>query len=175
MPESSGDPLVAVGVISRPHGVRGALRIHPYNDESELWSRKLAAVWLRAPDAEDERRMAVTSCRRAAKYAIVELEGVAGREGADALRGHEVSVPRSALPDIDEDEFYFADIAGLPVLRAGEAVGEVVRVLQYPSIDCLEVRSPDGVREVPVLEPWLEGIDEAGVHVGPWDDLPVRT
>ena len=174
MPESAGDALVAVGVISRPHGVRGALRIHPYNAESEVFDAPLDALFLRAPEAEDLRRVALASCRRAAKYAIVELEGVVGREAAETLRGHEVSVPRHMLPEIPEDEFYFADLVGLPVERGGEVVGEVRRVLQYPSVDCLEVHSPDGIREVPVLEPWVDRLTDEAVLVGPWDDLPVR-
>lgn len=174
MPEGSGDALVPVGVISRPHGVRGALRVHPYNAESEVFGKRLEALWLQAPGDAEARRVELSSCRRAAKYAIVELAGVSGREAADALRGHEVSVPRSLLPDLDDDEFYFADLAGRPVLRAGESVGEVLRVLRYPSVDCLEVRSPDGVREVPLLEPWVAELSEDAVVVGPWDDLPVR-
>ncbi len=174
MEERSGDALVPVGVISRPHGVRGALRVHPYNAESQVFRSPLEALWLRAPDAAEARRVALVSCRRAAKYAIVELEGVAGREGADALRGHEVSVPRASLPELEEHEYYFADLAGVPVRRGDETVGEVLRVLRYPSVDCLEVRSPDGVREVPVLEPWVERFTDDAVHVGEWDDLPVR-
>ena len=86
------------------------------------------------------------------------------------------SARRNTLPPLAEDEFYLLDLEGLALERDGERVGEVARVLEYPASVCLEVRFPDGVREIPILEPWVQGIDvEAGViELGPWDDLPVR-
>jgi ribosomal 30S subunit maturation factor RimM len=59
---------------------------------------------------------------------------------------------------------------------AGAVLGEVVDVLSYPSIDCLLVRSADGDREVPMVEPWLVDVDlESGrVTVAQVEDIPVQ-
>lgn len=177
-PPAEGE-LVPVGVVSKPHGVKGEVRLHPFNADSPLWGKKqkkrLAEAFLAAP-GEGPRPCVVTSARKGPKYVILTLEGVVGREAADALRGHELHIPREALPPLAEDEFYLLDLEGLALERDGERVGEVARVLEYPASICLEVRFPDGVREIPILEPWVQGIDvEAGViELGPWDDLPVR-
>ncbi|MCA9616549.1 MAG: 16S rRNA processing protein RimM [Sandaracinus sp.] len=167
------DELVTVGVLTKPHGIRGELRLHAFNLDSPLWD-DVDRLVLREPSGL--REVEVVSCRVVpSKHVVVRLAGVGTVEAADALRNVEVAVPRDALPALDEDEFYFVDLIGLPVLRDGAEVGRIENVLEYPSVDCLEIRCEDGVRELPILEPWVVSIDpDDGVVVGPWDDIPVR-
>ena len=126
-------------------------------------------------DGTEPRRL--EHARAMGEDAIVLLEGVRTREQANALRGFELCVERSALPPVEEGEHYHVDLVGLRVRREdGAPVGEVVEVIAYPSVDCLRVRASDGKGdlEVPMLDQWLVSIDaEAGeVVVGDTDDLP---
>ena len=159
---------VPIGAVIKPHGLAGEVRVHPFNADSPIWAA-LETVFL------DGKTVEVKRCKRAAKHFIVRFAGVDGRNDAEALRGRELSVSRSALPQLDDDEFYLADLVGLQIRAGDETLGEVEAVLEYPSCVCLKVRSDDGVRELPILEPWFERLDlEAGViFVGAWDDLPV--
>jgi 16S rRNA processing protein RimM len=60
------------------------------------------------------------------------------------------------LPLPEEGEYYVADLIGLRAqLEDGTAVGEVIDVVTYPTIDCLLVRSDEGDREIPMIDPWL--------------------
>ena len=62
------------------------------------------------------------------------------RNAAEALRGTELTVPRSALPPLAEDEYYHADLIGLPVETPdGTAVGRVVLVENFGAGDVLEI------------------------------------
>jgi len=171
---SSPEPLIALGVVTRPHGVRGELRVHPYNPDSELLL-SLERVWLQRGD--ERRPVKITAARRHQDVFLLTLVGVGDRESADALRGFEVAVPRDVLPEPAEDEFYHADLIGLAAVGTdGSALGTVSTVIQYPSVDCLELRDDDGVREVPLLETYVPEIDlEAGrVVVAHWDDFELR-
>lgn len=167
------DELLTVGVLTKPHGIRGELRLHPFNRESSLWDR-VEHVVLLLPSGPVERE--VLALRMAPKHVVVSLADVEGRVAAEALRGVEVAVRRADLPPLEEGEFYFVDLVGLPLVRDGVEVGRVEGVIEYPSVDCLEVRAEDGVREVPILEPWVVAVEaDAGrIVVGPWDDIPVR-
>lgn len=165
---------VALGAVSRPHGVRGELRVHVFNADSDLLST-LKRVHLR--DASGQvTTFGVRSARRAPKTWLVALDAVTTPEAAEALRDHEVCVARIEMPAPDEDEFYLRDAVGLPVMRGGEKIGDVLEVMLYPSMECFRCRFADGIREVPVMRPWVEGVDvEAGeVRVGDLDDLPVE-
>ncbi len=163
---------IALGAVSKPHGLGGEVRVHPYNVDSPMW-KQLSEVLL--AKGENSRLLKVRSSRKAPKHFVVRFEGVDDRDAAEALRGFELWVPRDSLPALQDDEFYFADVEELPVMREGAQVGVVVRVLEYPASMCLEIRSDDGVREVPMRLPWIIRIDleEQKVEVGPWDDVPI--
>lgn len=169
-----GGEWVSLGAISRPHGVRGELRVHLFNPDSELLTT-LARVHLRDGQGRVT-AFGVRSARRAPKTWLLALDGIITPEAAEALRDHEVCVDRSEMPAPDDDEFYLRDAVGLPVVQHGAKVGEVLEVMLYPSMECFRCRFADGIREVPVMRPWVEGVDiEAGeVRVGDLGDLPLE-
>lgn len=168
------EELIALGVIARPHGVQGAVRVHPFNPSSSLLLEQTEVVLKH--EGGDERRVAVRNTRPGPKAILMELDGVEGREAAEALRGVAVCVPRSALPPADEDEFYFVDLVGLAV-REGEAIiGTVTEVVEYPSADCLRVELDAGHVEIPMMPQWIVEVDlEAGeITVHDISDLPAE-
>ncbi len=166
---------VVLGVVTRPHGVRGELRVHLHNPDSELLFER-ERVLVRTGDGE--REVGIDAIRRGPKGAVLLwLEGVRGREAAEALRGAELCIPRSELPAPGEDEWYHVDLVGLEVRdREGRPRGEVVAVVPYPTVDALRVRGDDGEREVPMVEQWLVSVDVAGgaVVVDGLEELPLE-
>lgn len=152
--------LVALGAIVKPHGVLGELRVHRFNPASDALLG-FAQVWLRK--GEEVRPCDVTSSRPHGELVLMTLDGVSGREGAAALRGWEVCVPRAELPPPDEDEIYHVDLVGLVAQSpAGEVLGSVSEVIRYPGSDCLVLTSSEGRREVPLLTPYVVEVDIAG-------------
>jgi 16S rRNA processing protein RimM len=93
---------------------------------------------------------------RPGKQPVVRFAEIGDRGAAEALRGQLVSVPRSALPPLEEGEYYHADLIGLPCRsEAGEPLGSVVAVENFGAGDLLEVERPDGRR---VLLPFRDGV-----------------
>lgn len=167
------DPLVALGVVARPHGLRGELRVHPFNKDSDLILHQKHIV-LCKDGAESPRE--VLHARRANKVVLMLLSGCDNCDAANELRGHEVRVPRSAFPEPDPNEFYLVDLEGLRVVDTeGEVVGTVSQVMEYPSIECIRIDCSDGFREVPLLSPWLVEVclDDGEIVVGDLSDIPV--
>ncbi|RZJ94562.1 MAG: 16S rRNA processing protein RimM, partial [Novosphingobium sp.] len=88
------------------------------------------------------------------------------REDAEALNGIELFVDRDNLPDeeLDDDEFYYADLEGLEAVdKDGKSFGTVSAVFDFGAGDLLELKGP-GRRpslipftEAAVLEIDLEG------------------
>lgn len=163
---ASEDDVVVLGAITRPHGVRGEVRVHRFNPDSEL-ILELERVLLVREDAAggrvlDERK--VLSSKRSGDADVLRLEGLARVEDAEALRGVEVAARRAWLPPPDEDELYHVDLIGMRVVEAGAEIGEVDDVLAYPSVDCLRVTTARGVIEIPIIEPYVIDVDlERGV------------
>jgi 16S rRNA processing protein RimM len=86
--------------------------------------------------------------------AIARFAEIADRNAAEALRGALVTVPRSALPPLDEGEYYHADLIGLPCESAdGEPLGIVVAVENFGAGDILEIEKADGKRAMVPFRP----------------------
>jgi len=85
---------------------------------------------------------------------------VTDRNAAEALRGTELSVPRSELPPLAEGEYYHADLVGQDAVSStGEALGRIVEVVDYGAGDLIEIERPDGRR---FLVPVGAGVDDLG-------------
>jgi 16S rRNA processing protein RimM len=165
---------IELGVVARPHGVGGELRIHVFNPESTLLE-ELGEVFLMGEDAEPA-LVEIASTRRGPKCLWMRLAGVRSREDAEALKGYVLCVPRSALPELEEGEFYHADLIGLEAFEGSEPIGKVVEVLDYPSVECLKIEREGGFLEVPMLPQWLERVDVEGgkVHLKQLDEIPLQ-
>jgi 16S rRNA processing protein RimM len=168
----ASDSLVALGVVVRPHGVHGDLRVKLHNPDSDLLFR-VGKLVLRSEQGAREAR--VTSARPHQKgLALVHLEGCNSRDQAESLRSAEVCLPRGDLPDLPVDQYYLVDLAGLRAVgRDGTDIGEVERVVVYPASSALRIRSGRSACEVPLLEPYLVRVElEAGrVVVDHLEDL----
>ncbi|HLT01373.1 MAG TPA: ribosome maturation factor RimM [Geminicoccaceae bacterium] len=79
--------------------------------------------------------------------AIARFAEIADRTAAEKLRGTALTVPRSALPPLEEGEYYHVDLIGLAAVSdAGETLGTVVAVENFGAGDVLEIERPDGRR-----------------------------
>jgi 16S rRNA processing protein RimM len=175
---SSDATLVVVGVVARSHGLRGEVRLQPLNPGSTLLaSQRQWTLRAATPATSEPRTVRVVRVRADKGAFLAVLEGIETREAADALRGLEVCVPRSAFPETRADEWYVIDLKGLSARDAsGQRLGEVVDVVQYPTIDCLCVKSADGIREVPMIEPYFLDADVAAgfVTLGTLEGLEIE-
>jgi 16S rRNA processing protein RimM len=164
--------LIALGAVMGAHGVRGELRVKPYNEASDLLPG-LGRVFVRGKDGQS-REHEIESVRLGSKGLIFAFADVTTPEAAKALYGAELCVPRAALPELGPGEFYFVDLPGLwAVLPDGSVVGQVERVQEYPASSVLCVTTERGLIEVPLREPYLVAVDVAAerVTVDHLDDL----
>ena len=96
-------------------------------------------------DEKGERMFELEFKRMAKTQVIARIPGIADRNAAEALRGVQLFVPRSALPAPDPDEFYFEDLTGLAVqTRDGVSLGTVLSVQEFGTGPLLEVGEARG-------------------------------
>lgn len=157
---------IEIGVVARPHGVHGEMRIHLHNRDSRALD-----------DAEyvyiGGIRHTTASVRVVKGAVLLRLEGVADRTQVEALRGKAVELDRDQL-DLSEDEVLLIDLVGCQALLAdGTVYGEIVEVI-FGVQDRLVIRLGDIERELPLVDAFVQDIDiERGqVLVDPPQDLP---
>jgi 16S rRNA processing protein RimM len=94
---------------------------------------------------------------------VARFAEICDRTAAEAMRGTTLSVPRSALPPLDEGEYYHADLLGLAAQSpAGEALGHVVAVDDFGAGDVIEIERADGRRFMVPMRP--EAVPEWDEH-----------
>jgi len=124
------DRPVTLAVVTGAHGVTGEVRLKFFTDDLSPYRSfnggKLTLKTLRGQ--------------------IARFAEVTDRNAAEALRGTELTVPRSALPALGEGEYYHADLFGLPCLVDGAEIGRCVAVDNFGAGDIVEVERPNGKR-----------------------------
>ena len=130
---------VCIGIVTGPHGVRGALRIKSFTDVP-----KDIARYGPVEDEDGRRRFDLSLCGAAKGVLIASVSGVSDRDQAEALRGLRLYLPRAALPQTEPEEYYHADLIGLEaVLGDGTPVGRVRAIYDFGAGDTLELARPD--------------------------------
>jgi len=152
------EPQVTLAAVAGAHGVGGEVRL-------KLFAAGLESLKRHQKVRVGERDLTLKSVR-GGKLAVVRFAEVAGRDAAEALRGQLLTVPRSALPPLEEGEYYHADLIGLPCFgAAGETLGTVVAVENFGAGDILEIERPDGKRVMVPFKPGLADLANAQVVV----------
>lgn len=138
------DRPVTLAVIIGAHGVTGEVRLKLFTEDLQPYPNLNAGG----------RMLTLKSVRPGPNGAVARFAEIADRNAAEALRGSELTVPRSALPPLAEGEYYHADLLGLPCISTtGEALGTVAMIENFGAGDVIEVERPDGKRFMVPMRP----------------------
>ena len=138
---------LTVGVVLKPQGIRGELKVKPYTDTAEDFAA-FRRVFL---DGEEYK---VLSVRTGGGAVFLGLRGVADRNAAELLRGKEVVIPRSEAPEPEEGRYYVADLLGCDIVTEGGKVLGKLKDVRQASIDVYTLF--DGSRDI--LFPVADGV-----------------
>lgn len=153
-----GESIVCVAQVATAHGVRGALKLRCFTEVPES-----VAAYGPLHDERGNRLFAIRIVGHTPGGVIAQAEGIEDRDAAMALRGMRLYVPRSSLPEPEEEEFYHEDLIGLVAESPeGEALGKVSAVFDFGAGDVLEITMADGRKElVPFTREVVPEIDLA--------------
>ena len=144
---------VALAAVAGAHGIKGELRLKLFSAGADSLAHH-ATVFIGG------REVRLESVKAAGKGVIARIEGVGDRSAAEALRGQLVEVDRSALPPLEEGEYYYADLIGLPCAdSSGASVGTVVAVENFGAGDLLEIETEGGKRSLIPFKPGIADLD----------------
>ncbi|WP_062731746.1 ribosome maturation factor RimM [Sphingobium abikonense] len=146
------DKPVTLAVVTGAHGVTGEVRLKLFGDGPD--SLKSYGGFMAAG-----RMLTLKSLRPGPNGAVARFAEIGDRGAAEALRGTELTVPRSALPPLGEGEYYHVDLIDLPCTSStGEALGSIVAVENFGAGDIVEIERANGKRfMVPMHAVTLEG------------------
>ncbi|MCW2969833.1 MAG: rRNA processing protein RimM [Solirubrobacterales bacterium] len=145
---------LSAGRIGRPHGLDGSFyvtgarpRLLTVGASVTVAGRATAIV-----------RRAGTEARP-----IVRVEGIADRVAAEAVRGSELEMDAKQAPALADGEWWAHELEGCAVHDGSEHLGTVIRMLELPSCEALEVRPAQGGEPllVPMVKDAIRRVDPA--------------
>jgi len=153
---------LVVGRVGHAHGVKGELSVEVRTDDPE---RRYAPGSVLATDPPEHGPLTIERTRPHHGRLLVQFEGVADRNAAEALRGVLLVVDAASAGDTDEGEWWDHDLIGLnAVTDDGTPLGRVTDVVHVPGPPLLAIQDDEG-REL--LVPFVaEIVPEVDVENG---------
>ena len=141
--------LVVMAQVKEPYGLKGWIKLYMFGeardglkDFSQWWCNRGSE---RRPDWQS---VVPEQVAEHGGTLVAKWPGVEDRDAAFALKGLQIAVPRSQFAANEQNEFYWADLIGLDVVnQQGEALGQVIGLLDLGPHQVLRVRQAEGERE----------------------------
>jgi len=136
---TTSEKWVCVAAIAGAFGVKGEVNLKSFTDNPEDCVKY-------GPLYDENGAVVLTprTSRNVKNFMAVTAPEIKSREAAQALKSTKLYVRRSALPDPEDDEFYFTDLVGLEVKTSdGKRLGKVIAVHEFGAGDMLEIKPKD--------------------------------
>ncbi|MGB4813023.1 MAG: ribosome maturation factor RimM [Methylophilaceae bacterium] len=133
--------MVVMGRIVAPYGVLGWLKVLP--DTETIDSLFDYETWWLGRD-NDWREIVVETAKIHNDVIVVKLKGIDDRDAALSCKGKQIAVPRDALPEPKDNEYYWSDLIGLRVKNKQDVgFGLITEVFETGANDVLVIKSED--------------------------------
>jgi len=135
---------IVVGRLRKPHGLKGDVSIFPLTDTPEaVFGPGKEVLVLNLAGEVAARPLRIHHARGYHREWLIKFDGVDSREHLEPYRDHLLAVPEDQLPGLAEGEVRLADLVGFAVRNpAGDAMGVVTNVYEFPSGITLEIQGP---------------------------------
>ena len=155
---SDATPGLPAGRVGRAHGLDGSFYVT--GPRPRLLTVG-ASVTVAGRIAEIVRRSGTD------QHPIVRLRGIEGRVAAETLRGQPLIVSQAQAPALAEGEWWAHELEGCEVLDGERLLGRVIRMIELPSCEVLEVERPAGGDPllVPMVKDAIQLVDTAARRI----------
>lgn len=149
--------FLVIGVIRKPHGVRGEVRVTPLTDEPDRFT------WLKKAylgHQQDAQPIEIEKARLHKDMVLVKIVGYDDRTAVDDLRGQYILIDESDAIPLEEGEYYLHDLLGLVVsTNDGETLGELTDVIETLANNVFQVTGEKGEVLLPDIPDVILDID----------------
>ena len=158
-----------MGRVVAPYGILGWLKIQPSTeyidsllDYPTWWLGRSQETLKPGLKVVPWREFEVETAKIHSDFLLVKLVNVDGREAAQALKSQHIAVPRTALPALEDDEYYWSDLIGMQVINLHQQVlGVVEDVFATGANDVLVVQDGDSQKQrlLPFIAQVVQQVD----------------
>ncbi|HUL32191.1 MAG TPA: ribosome maturation factor RimM [Thermodesulfobacteriota bacterium] len=150
--------LLPIGRVIKPHGVKGKMKVEYFGEDLHRF------FFYRQIFIEDEKgrpeSYEILEASPQPPRLILRLKGIDKVEDAMPLVGKKVLVEREAFPELEEGEYYWADLLGMEVeTQEGKRIGRVREIFPTGAHDVYVIEGKSGEIYLPATEGVIRSID----------------
>ncbi|RHP11097.1 ribosome maturation factor RimM [Dorea sp. AF36-15AT] len=147
-----------VGVISSTHGVRGEVKVFPTTDDVTRF-RQLKKVYL--DTGREMLPLEIQNVKFFKQFAILKFKGIDNINDIEKYRGKSLMIDREDAVDLDEDEYFIADMIGMKVYTEdGSEFGTLKDVMETGANDVYIIDSLEhGEVLIPAIRECILDVD----------------
>ena len=135
------EDLLKVGVITTTHGVRGEVKVFPTTDDAE---RFLDIEYVLLDTGKELRRLNIQNVKFFKNLAILKFKGIDNINDIEMYKGRDLWIPREEGQELEEGEYYVADLIGMNVLlEDGTVFGTLKDVMETGANDVYVIDTKD--------------------------------
>ncbi len=149
---------ITIGVIVKPHGVQGALKVKSDSDfKHDRFQEGATLTLIGHPTLKS---LTVVSFKEALPLDILIVKEITNRDQAETLRGKELQIDANTRQPLEDDAYYFDQLEGLTALYDGAIIGVVKAVEDYPQGPMLRLERPaQKSLLIPFLKEFVQDVD----------------
>lgn len=139
-----------IGTIVNMHGLKGEVKVYPHTNDHKRFE-EVGLVYL---DEEFTKPLTIEHVKYQKNMIIVKFKGYNHINEVEGLKQRNLYVNRETQGiDLEEEEFYIADLIGLKLIdESGQSHGVVKDVLQLKMQDVLEIEENGRIWFMPFVE-----------------------
>ena len=126
------EQYLKVGVISSTHGIKGEVKVFPTTDSPERF-KTLKNVVLET--GKQQIPLEIAGVKFFKQFVIVKFKGIDNINDIEKYRGMELFVSREDAVELEDDEFYIADLIGMKVVTEDEELGTLKDIMETGAND----------------------------------------
>ena len=121
------EQLLQVGVISSTHGVRGEVKVFPTTDDPQRF-KSLKNVIL--DTGKEQIPLEIQGVKFFKQFVILKFKGIDNINDIERYKRRRLFVTREDAVELEEDEYYIADLIGMDVITDEGEEGKLVDVIE---------------------------------------------
>ncbi|CAM4307546.1 16S rRNA processing protein RimM [Erysipelothrix inopinata] len=149
--------LINIGIIQKPFGIRGEVKIMPKTDFVKERFAKGNHIMMELNGKSYP--FVIESMRNHKGSVLVKFEGLDTLNDVEHFHQGELFISKEMMHELPEDEYYFSDLEDCHVFSNNIELGIVSEVMDTPAHPILRVKAEDRDILIPFVEKFIAGVD----------------
>lgn len=147
---------ITIGVIQKPFGIKGEVKIKPMTDFVEERYKKGNKITLVLGNQNSEYE--IQSVRHHQGSLLVKFKELDTLNDVEKFHQGLIQIDRDTMHDLPKDEYYFIDLVGCNVFNKETCLGEVTEVMDMPAHPVLRIKTDDEDILIPFVEQFIDDV-----------------